>query len=661
MNWIWSTVVVVLVVLLGGVRWLFPERPMTYVGPRALLDAGFSLGLLGLILLIAGGLGRKVQRWLKLDGLTRLERTVFGLSAGLGVLAYGVLALGLVGLLRPRAILLWLVLAGVWSWREWTEILEGLPDWLAQQFHALQRSRLDGKAWLMSAGLIAVLTLLQALTPPWDYDGLMYHLQGPRFFLEAGRIVLLPDIWQANGPLTIEMLFAVGLAFDSDTFAKLMHLACTVLLVLATFAFGRRYLRPTGEWTAAAILVGIPIFPVWASLAYADMAWALYEFLALYALTLGMEDDRCRWPALSGAMMGLALGSKYLALGGAAVLGLWLLWQSRAQGWKAVLVRGVLFGGTALLVGSPWYIKNWLIGGNPVYPLFLGGTGWTADRMHWHTVYHHSFGTGHSVWDYLLLPWNLYAQHTRFGTFMGSAEILSPLFPLALLYPRTHRSRAMDGLAVVTLVRFAVWSLGSQQTRFLLPIFPTLSLLTSGVFTDLTARFAFRRWGRILQTGLTGGIVVATLLYSLLLFAKVQPLEVVSGGESKDTFLRRTVNDYPALQFVRDGLPPQARVLMMWDGSAYYCDERCLPDAENSRWTRLTLTSPSVSSAAASLRAMGVTHLLFSVGDADFMLQHDPTGQHRRAAEFFLQEFRPLCTKEIYRDEWVQLYELTCP
>ena len=31
---------------LGVIRYWFPERPAGYVGPRALLDAGFALGLL---------------------------------------------------------------------------------------------------------------------------------------------------------------------------------------------------------------------------------------------------------------------------------------------------------------------------------------------------------------------------------------------------------------------------------------------------------------------------------------------------------------------------------------------------------------------------------------------------------------------------------------
>jgi len=51
------------------------------------------------------------------------------------------------------------------------------------------------------------------------------------------------------------MLFTLGLAFGSDTFAKLMHLTYAVLMVLSTLALGERCLGPARGWIAAAILL----------------------------------------------------------------------------------------------------------------------------------------------------------------------------------------------------------------------------------------------------------------------------------------------------------------------------------------------------------------------------------------------------------------------
>jgi hypothetical protein len=638
--------------ILVTVRWLFPERSVVYTGPRALLDVGFALGLLALVLLLAGGLGRKVQRWLKIEGLTRLEQVVFGLPIGLGMIAYGVLALSLTGLLQPWAILLWLILASVWSWQEWSEIVDNIPERLKDEYQAWRKVGFGKKLLLIAMGLILILTLLQALSPPTDVDGLIDHLQASKLFLQAGRMYPMPDFVFANYPFTIELLFASGMAFGSDTFAKLIHLTYAVLLVLGTFALGRRCLRPKGGWIAAAILVGMPIFPVWSSLAYIDMGWTLYEFLGVYALILWAEHNQRRWLVLAGLMTGLALGSKYLAFGGAAALGLWILWHARAQGWRAVLVSAILFGGMALLVGSPWYVKNWFWFGNPVYPYFDFGSG-TGRVLRTYDSY--------GLWDYLILPWHLYVHREQFVGVYGRIEFPSLLFPLVLLYPWTRRSRAMDWLAGLTLLRYLFWAFVSHsRLRYLLPVFPGLCLLASSVLISLTARPFLQRWGQVLAVGLIGGMLAATLIYSFLFFMDVQPLGVVLGIESKDSFLRREVSDYSAQQFVQTNLPREARVLMMWDARGYYCDDRCLPDWLQTHWVGLTSPTASISSVTAGLQRMNVTHLLFSVEDVGYWIVADTSGLHRHAAEFFLHEFRPACTKEIYRDEWTTLFELTC-
>jgi hypothetical protein len=635
---IWPLVAItVLALLLGGARWLLPERPMDYIGPLAILDAAFAVGLLSWVLLLAGGLGWKVQRWLRLEPLTRLEQVAFAVPVGMGILAYGVLALGLTGLLCPWAILMWLIVATAWAWPEWSDVIQGFPRRLAQTHQALTKLGWGAKALLIVGALVLALATLQALTPPFDYDSLMYHLQGPRLFLEAGRILLLPDIWQANGPFTVEMLFTIGLALGSDTFAKLIHLSYAVFLVLATFGLGRRFIGPAGGWTAAALLLGIPALPLWASWSHVDIVQALYEFLGLYALLVWQENDQRRWLILAGLLTGWAVGSKYLALGGLAVLGLWTLWQSLGKGWKRPLTQGLLFGLPVLLVGSPWYAKNWLWSGNPVYPFVFGGTGWDADRLRLLMAYLRSFSIG---------------RH------FAQIPVLS--FLLALPYPLTRRHRSMDGVASMTVLRLILWALASQQTRFLVPLFPTLSLLAANVLIHLAILPRFQRWGKALGTILLAGAVMITLLFNGYLFRTFSPLGVILGRESKDAFLRRTVPDYAGLQFVQRYLPCHTHALMMWDGRGYYCDARCIVHTDQSKWTRLVIPGSDPAAIAARLRAMGVTHLFFNVEDASFFVDHDPTGRHYAALEFFEKDFRPSCTREIYRDQVVLLFEVTC-
>ena len=656
-----TAAVVGLVILLAGTRWIFPERSMGYIGPRALLDAAFALGLLGLVLLLAGGLGRKVLRWLGHRELTALEEAVFALPLGLGIMAYGVLALGLLGWLEPWAILLWLALVGVFTWREWSDLANQFPGWLIRQLRGLKNPELGEKAILLLSGLILGLSLLHALTPPWYYDSLMYHLQAPRLFLEAGRISLLPDLWQANGPFTIEMLYMLGLAWGSDSFARLLHLAYATLLVLAMFGFGKRYLGHWEAWLAVALLVGVPILPLWASAAYADMAWTLYGFLAVYALMLWKERSERRWLLLAGLMMGWALGSKYLALSGLGILELYILWQGRHIGWRRSVSSGALFGAVALCLALPWYAKNWLWSGNPAYPFYVGGTEWDAPRLGQLMGYLGGFGAGQRPLDYLLLPWNLYAQNEKFGTMGAALDFPGLLIPLAFPYPLMPRHKVLDGVACMAGLYFVLWALGSQQTRFLLPIFPALALMGAYVLACIAR--GFKRWPRAtkrLALLLAVFALLSTLFLQLITFYGLPPGGVAMGLQSKDSFLQQRLNNYRALQFVTDNLSPDERVMMLWDGRAYHCDERCLADADQSNWTRLIEPASDPHDVAAQLQAEGVTYLLLNREDLKVVLAHEPSGRTEQAAEFFRKEFLPSCAEEVYRDSYMLLVKIDC-
>jgi uncharacterized membrane protein YidH (DUF202 family) len=83
-------------VLLGLLRLLFPEHQMDAVGPRALLDTAFSLGFFLCTLLVAISIGAKVLRWFRFSELSKAEHFLFSAALGLGVLAYGMLTLGLI-------------------------------------------------------------------------------------------------------------------------------------------------------------------------------------------------------------------------------------------------------------------------------------------------------------------------------------------------------------------------------------------------------------------------------------------------------------------------------------------------------------------------------------------------------------------------------------
>ncbi len=655
-----TAAVVTLALLLAVLRALVPERPLDLAGPRAILDTLFALGLLVLLLALAIATGRRVMHLLGIRELTALEQAVFGTALGLGLIAYGILCLGLAGLFYPWAILSWLLALAIWTRDEWGHIVASFADRLMELVSGIRRLAVEHKAFFVLGLIILLLSLMMALAPPWDYDGLMYHLQAPKLFLRAGRIYLLPDLWQANGPFTIEMLFSVGLAFGSDSFPKLVNLTYGVLLATATYALGRRLLGVSGGWRSAVVLLGVFALPFWSSLAYVDLGWAAYEFLALYLIVIWINEGRDRGLILGAMMMGFALGTKYLALGSAALLAGWVLWHERKKLGGSGRRYTAVFLGIALIIGSPWYIKNWIWGGNPVYPLWIGGYAWDQSRVELLQAYLGSFGTGDDPIGYLLLPVSLYRSPAEFGTLLEGLEMPSLLFPLAIIYPFFRKQGIMNGLATVTGLRFLLWAVSSQQTRFLLPLFPTLSVITVYVLHRLTQKSAGFAVKYFFRTALPGGMLVVTLLIQVSLVRQLSPFPVLTGIETKEAFLEDLIDDFKSLQVINRTLPPNARVLMLWDGQGYYCDDRCLPDAEQGQWTLLVSAGGDLEGVRRNLDQLGVTHLLLSQVDAEWLLSHDPSGKHQEAFDFLLHEFIGRCGKQIYADSAMILYEVAC-
>ncbi|MEJ2596696.1 MAG: glycosyltransferase family 39 protein [Anaerolineales bacterium] len=622
----------------------------------------FALGLLVFVELLAISIGRKIFRFLKIQNLSLLENLVFCSSLGMGIIAYGIFILGLSGLYRPVFMVAWLIFIGIIARKEIIEVLSRIPTWFNRSINLPKKLNFGRKILLLISLSILFFALLQALTPVWDYDGLMYHLEGPRLFLDAGRIYPLKVIYQADGPLLIEMLFALGIGLGVDIFSKLLHLFFATLLILGTFTFGRRYLGQHKGWIPASILLGIPLLIYLASYASIDIAWSLYEFLGLYAIILWVIRRESSWLVISGLMVGFALGCKYFALGYAIIMGFVIIWFSFSKGSKHLVGNILLFAVIALLLSSPWYLKNWLWTGNPVYPMYFGGPGWSQVRINRLMTYIGSFGTGHRLLDYLMLPINIFIRPDPFST--NRAEQLSILFLFAFGYPWIKHSKVLNIVALTTFFGSIFWLFGSQQIRFLMPLFPCLSVLSAAVLDTIAVKLPYARLRSALIPGLAGGMVTVSFVWSILLFMGIRPLQVVVGLESKSAFLSRVLDDYDATQYIRSNLLPKDRVLLTWDGRSYYCDGRCIPDTSgNFLWVNIVQNSSyDVLSTAQRLRAMGINYLLFNRYEVNFDFLYDLKlrNEYFDTVIFFYQRFAPACAHEVGQFKKYQLFKITC-
>ncbi|MFW5864106.1 MAG: ArnT family glycosyltransferase, partial [bacterium] len=260
------------------------------------------------------------------------------------------------------------------------------------------------KTLLLVLALFSFLVLLYALTPSIQSDGLRYHLAAPQQWLRRGRLVYLPHQAFSNFPALVEMLFMFGLGLAGDLLAKGFHF---LFLPLSAGAIGLICRDLQGEWDfapsqspwrvampllAATIFISLPLVGPLAGWAFIDLA-VLYFTLAMihFLLRYYSRQNRKSW-ILAAIFGGLLCASKYTGVVFVFFGGVMILLADFVPRQKNVrpisakipksLTRFVLFGFIAAALAYPWWIKNVVYTGNPVYPMawsvFEGGE-WDED------------------------------------------------------------------------------------------------------------------------------------------------------------------------------------------------------------------------------------------------------------------------------------------
>lgn len=616
--------------------------------------------LLSLLLAVGTGalgvaLGEQLLEWLHIRPASGGERVALAGGLGLGALSYALLALGLVGLLRPLFIWAVLALAALLAWPQ-------VRRWSARWRENRPALHLPGFFEQIGVTLVVVMlaiVLLRGLAPVTDYDGLAYHLVVPRDYLQAGRIVPYPGEAHFNFPLTVDMLYIPAILLGLENAARLIHLWFGVLMGLGVYTFTRRLLGGRkAAWMALLVLGTTPVIGTVGGYAHTDLGWALFEFLAAYTLLTWIAGEKRTWLLLAGIFAGLGLGSKYLGLPVLGALGLVLLIQRgllARRPWREALADGLLFGLPALAVAAPWYLKNWLRLGNPFYPLWFGGRGWDAYESAKLSFMGTSYGPHRGLLGLLLLPWDLFRYSIGwFGPIpFAFPTPLSLLLPLYLL---VRRRPAINLILLVSLLRFGTWAVSARSPRYLMDIYPLLSVAVAYLLVEL----ARRRWLRTLVQGIVFVLLVANLAWQAALLAQENPFPVVLGAESVENYLAEHDDPpYRAIRFINQ-LPPSSRVLFSGNGQSYYVTTDHVADVNHSNWGHLVYEwGDEPEQIRRALAAQGFTHIFYSEYDFIWQLNFDSEGQLAREMAAF-DEFAAHCATLVYdAGENGQVYALS--
>lgn len=233
------------------------------------------------------------------------------------------------------------------------------------------------------------------------YDSVSYHLFFSARWLQDHALSIVPtpfsDEAQAYAPANGELFFLwLMLPFHGDLLARAGQLPFALLSALILYALARRLGAPPAHaaYPPAFFLLSRSILEQ-AIGADVDVVCAAMFLASLYLGVLALDSNARRDWALWGVSLGLFLGSKYVAL---VYVPIFLL-LAFARG---VRVRALWSLPGLAAFGAPWYLRNWIAGGSPIYPATLAIGGITIARGAFsraamlHTVFH--------ITDVRLLP-----------------------------------------------------------------------------------------------------------------------------------------------------------------------------------------------------------------------------------------------------------------
>jgi hypothetical protein len=589
-------------------------------GMALVLDHVYTIAVATIVFLVCGAVGAWILQHLRATDLSASDQLCLSVTIGMGFLSSTLLLVGWVVGLGPVSVWLPAAIAALVARRHLIR-MPGLVRASLTSVLVDSEYRVALRYLVPAVTLLVIVTLLAtALTPPTDFDSLMYHLRVPLQWLERGRFFLPADNLHVAQTSLLHMLYLPLLTAGTWAAPAVFNALLCMLLGVCVHSLCRRYFGSTAAGLGFCLLWGNATILLVGPTPRADVVLCLFLVTVHYALILGLGRQGTASAALvttAGALFGFAFGIKYLAL----AYGLGLLasatWALSKEDRTYVAPRLILaFTAAALITSFPWLLKNALLLGAPLYP-FLSSPmlpPWIEPLYHsrylptWAPADSisvlHQIRVAVNLGDFFFNPGRLTPETEGRLYFPCPVIILSPLV-------FAWRVRTLSGFATAGLLYLATVLFVSIETnlRYLVPGLVALTIAVAGASGTTLAKI--KRW----RSAITVALVTLNLLPAGLAVMKrmssTQAASLALGKISRNHYLvgNRGLPQqsyFETASLLNRLLPQQSRVLLLFEARGLYFNASVLQDNLSSNWL---LMLPFLD-ANTCLAETGVTHIL---------------------------------------------------
>lgn len=487
------------------------------------------------------------------------ESVVVAALAGYCVLGAALLVIGSYSLTAAAAVLLLAAVGGTalgahWAYTNKTLVPVRVPG--------RPRTAIDAIG-VAALALSLVAGFVSGRAPVTSWDAGVAHLALPAAYERAGRIEAVPGNNYAAYPQLVHTLFAAAPG-ALETSANGIAWSFGVLMCASVACLAVRVGGGACGYAAPAIVATTPLFLEQSSVPGIDVPYTATVVGALCALAAWRQEGRAGWLVLAGLLAGSGCGIRHTAYLANALLVVGVALLSREGRVRHTLA----FAAVAVAAAAPWLVRTALVSGNPVYPFFssvLGGA--DVPDVDVAAVGAHSSIQGRGLLQLVAFPWSLTmhpAQYGGWSTSPGALWLVLGTIGIAIGGRGAWALGAFSGTGVAAMFFF------QRFARYAFPFLAPMMALAALPYAKLP-----RLRGPIAAALLASyGIGLAPALAHTAM-----KLPAVCGTETRESYLARRIERYPAMAWAAKTLPKDAVVLSL-DPRGYYFERAAYTNFE---------------------------------------------------------------------------------
>lgn len=474
--------------------------------------------------------------------------------------------------------------------------------------------------------------------PPVSRDAQTHHLALPKIWLSEGFLSVVPEMEFSYYPQLIDLLYYFPVAANFDIAAKYIHFLFALGTAFLIFLFIRRYLNSFWGLLGGLMFLTLPVILKLSVTVYVDLGLLFFITAALFSAIIWLENpEKMKWLVIAGISSGLAFSTKYNAMMAVTILALLLgyfyikIHKKSTNAQLKIIKYLSVFSFLALLVFSPWAIRNTTLTGNPIYPLYDSFFSQFSDKS-----------TVES--EQVLFPSK--EEKIKPLTFRRLAYQEDPLYslavPIRVFYEgQDDKPQYFDGKLNPMLLLLALLLLVKAKSHWrhqLLASFVIITLLYTLFAVDMRIRYIisivtpmivlaifglhhFFEWLKKQSSSSTAkGITLAAVAlyfafnfsYAKNLYIEIDPVPYLTGNTSKEEYIAKKLPYYSLNQLANQVVPENGKLLGVYTGNRrYYLD---VPHTLQSEMIfHLAEIATDANDLAKRLSEHRITHLLVRV------------------------------------------------